>query len=168
MSRVFKFCPECGFELNLRDLGDDKDIPWCDHCGRPWFPMFPVAVIALVYNNEKEVLLLRQNYISSQFHNLVSGYVKPDETAESCVVREIKEETGLDVKNVQLIFTHWFERKQMMMIGFFAEAQSNNFKLSVEVDDATWVNANEMLSLLSNRPGSTSRILAENFLQKFK
>ena len=78
----FTYCPDCGSLLTHRDLGDEVGVPWCDRCDKPWFPVFPVAVIALVYNDAGEVLLLRQNYISSEFCNLVSGYILPGEDAE--------------------------------------------------------------------------------------
>ncbi|MDE6391683.1 MAG: NUDIX domain-containing protein [Muribaculaceae bacterium] len=162
----FSFCPDCGARLERRDLGDEKGVAWCESCGRPWFAVFPVAVIALVYNDSGEVLLLRQNYISTEFHNLVSGYVKPGEDAESCVVREIKEETGLEVDRVRLIFTDWFAKKEMMMIGFFAHAACSKLELSSEVDSAEWVEASLIKELLSPRPGSTSRRLALCFLNE--
>lgn len=160
----FKYCPDCGKFLTRRDLGDEIGVPWCVRCDKPWFPVFPVAVIALVYNDDGEVLLLRQNYISTQFHNLVSGYIVPGEDAEACAVREIKEETGLEVDRLQLVLTSWFEKKEMLMIGFFAHAKGKMLMLSSEVDDAHWVEAGRILEYLSTRPGSASRRLADAFL----
>ncbi|MGN0236803.1 MAG: NAD(+) diphosphatase [Lepagella sp.] len=164
---IFKFCPDCGAQLSGRDLGDDKDVPWCDSCARPWFPIFPSAIIALVYNDRGEVLLLRQSYISTEFCNLVSGYILPGEDAETCARREIKEETGLDVDQLRLVCTNWFARKEMMMIGFFAHVADTDFLLSPEVDSAFWCPLPEALSHLSTRPGSTSRLLTEHFLKDF-
>lgn len=162
----FKFCPDCGSLLSRRDLADDPDIPWCDSCGRPWFPVFPSAIIALVYNDRGEVLLLRQNYISTEFCNLVSGYITPGEDAETCARREILEETGLRVDRLSLVMTNWFTKKEMMMIGFLAHVSDSRLKLSPEVDDAFWIDKAKILSLLSTRPGSTSRLLAERFLSE--
>lgn len=132
----FNYCPDCGSLLSHRDLGDEIGVPWCDECNKPWFPVFPVAIIALVYNDDGEVLLLRQNYISTKFHNLVSGYIVPGEDAETCAVREIKEETGLDVDTLRLVLTSWFEAKEMLMIGFFAHVKRKELVLSTEVDGA--------------------------------
>lgn len=58
----FRFCPDCGSPLSFRELGDEGMVPWCETCDKPWFPMFPVAMIALVYNEKGEVLLLHQDY----------------------------------------------------------------------------------------------------------
>ena len=87
----FSFCPDCGAALEPRDLGDEIGVPWCVRCDRPWFPVFPVAAIVLVIGPDGRVLLLRQNYISTEFRNLVSGYVAPGETAEQCARREVRE-----------------------------------------------------------------------------
>lgn len=164
----FSYCPDCGQHLEQRNLGDEVGVPWCVNCAKPWFPVFPVAVIALVYNDCGEVLTLRQNYISTEFHNLVSGYIQPGEDAETCVRREILEETGLEVDKVELKFTDWFARKEMMMIGFFAHTTQTRLHLSSEVDAAGWHKPEELLSLMSTRPGSTSRRLASLYLEKPK
>lgn len=162
----FKFCPDCGKKLSTRVLGDEGEVPWCDVCAKPWFPIFPAAIIALVYNEKNRVLLLRQSYISTEFYNLVSGYITPGEDAESCAVREILEETGQQVEQLQLVMTNWFERKEMMMIGFFAKVKESPLKLSSEVDAASWHRPEEILDLVSSRPGSTSRLLCELFLKR--
>lgn len=161
----FTYCPDCGKLLGSRELGDEGAVPWCDSCSKPWFPVFPSAIIALVYNERNQVLLLRQSYISTEFCNLVSGYITPGEDAESCAVREIMEETGQKVEELQLVMTNWFERKVMMMIGFFARVKELPLKLSTEVDSAAWHSPEEILQLVSNRPGSTSRLLCERFLE---
>lgn len=160
----FKYCPDCGIRLQLRDLGDEVAVPFCSECGKPWFPMFPVAIIALVYNDDGEVLLLKQNYISEIYHNLVSGYITPGENAETAARREILEETGLTVDSLELRLTQWFSKKEILMIGFFAHTTQKQLSLSQEVDDAKWVKAENILSLLHKGEQSTSRRLALDFL----
>lgn len=162
----FKFCPECGAKLSSRELGDEGMVPWCDHCNVPWFDMFPTAVIGLVYDEHGEVLLLKQNYISTEFHNLVSGYIKPGEDAETSMRREIMEETGQEVEELELAMTNWFDKKQMMMIGFFARVTRQPLKLSKEVDGAEWHLPEEILALVHQRPTSTSRLLSQAFLRR--
>lgn len=162
----FKYCPECGTKLGARELGDEGLVPWCDKCARPWFDMFPSAVISLVYDEAGRVLLLRQEYISHDFHNLVSGYIQPGEDAETTARREIFEETGLEVKELELICTKWFPKKEMLMIGFFARVDSAELHLSGEVNAAAWYPASEILGLLSQAPTSTSRALALKFLER--
>lgn len=162
----FTYCPDCGSELSERDLGDETGVPWCDKCAKPWFDVFPSAIIALVHDGHGNVLLLRQKYISEQFCNLVSGYIKPGESAEETALREILEETGQKVVALEPVCTNWFEKKEMMMIGFFARVEPRPLELSVEVDDAFWVKAEDAPALVHQRPQSTSRILCLEFLKR--
>ena len=165
----FTYCPDCGSRLSARELGDEGAVAWCDRCAKPWFEVFPTATIALVYNDSDQVLLLRQNYISTQFRNLVSGYIQPGEDAETTARREILEETGLEVDRLELRMTRWFPKKEMLMIGFFAHAlPDQQLRLSAEVDGAEWVNASEILGLLHDSPTSTSRALALEFLGRYQ
>lgn len=162
----FTYCPDCGSKLEYRQLGDEENVPWCEKCRKPWFPLFPSAIIALVYDENKKVLLLQQNYISSQFRNLVSGYIVPGERAEETMIREIREETGLEVKEWSLRGTWWFPKKEMMMIGFMARVDRGELKLSSEVDGASWHDASEAITLVHQKPTSTSRILTQMFLDE--
>lgn len=165
---TFKHCPDCGALLSSRILGDEGAVPWCDHCDKPWFPMFPVAVICLVRNELGEVLLLRQNYISEVYRNLVSGYVTPGERCEETALREVEEETGLKPLSAELKGTWWFEKKQMMMVGFFVDVIKAPLKLSVEVDDASWHTPEEAIKLVHPHSYSVSRILSEMYLNSLK
>ena len=161
----FRYCPDCGSQLTHRDLGDEIAVPWCDKCDKPWFDLFPSVIIALVHDDDNNVLLLRQKYISEIYCNLVSGYIKPGETAEQTAIREILEETGQTVEKLSVICTNWFEKKEMMMIGFFAKVSPQQIKLSSEVDDAFWVSADKALTMVHPFPTSTSRILVEKYLE---
>lgn len=159
----FTYCPDCGTLLESRTLGDEGAVPWCFRCNKPWFPMFSTCIIVLVHDRQGHALLLRQNYIHPVYRNLVSGYMTPGETAEETARREILEETGLEVTDLKLIGTWWFARKDMLMIGFFAEADSNSpLRLSTEVDGASWHSADEALTLV-HPEGSVSHALVKSF-----
>ena len=158
----FRYCPDCGKLLVPKPIGDEGLVPYCESCKKPWFDMFSTCVIVLVVNEENEGLLLRQSYISSQYHNLVSGYMKPGETAESCAAREVEEETGITVEELELAGTWWFGKKDMLMIGFFARAKKKDFTLSGEVDGACWVPMDAAQGMVHPR-GSISYALIEAY-----
>ncbi len=161
----FQYCPDCGSKLILKPIGDEGDTPWCERCQKPLFDMFSTCIIALVVNERGEAALLRQNYISQQYHNLVSGYMKPGETAEECARREIQEELGLTVTSLEFAGSWWFGKKDMLMLGFFAAAHSGEMKLSCEVDGAEWVPVEAALGLVHPR-GSVSYAMVEAYLDR--
>lgn len=159
----FKYCPHCGTKLVEKDIGDEGLVPFCESCDIPLFDMFSSAIIVLVVNEYEEAALLSQHYLSTQYYNLVSGYIKPRETAEFTAIREVKEEIGIDIDELHFIKTYWFEKKGMMMIGFIARAKKQELRLSKEVNDAKWVPVEEALGLVHPN-GSTSFALVDYYL----
>ncbi len=63
----------------------------------------PLAVDAIVLCGDKIVLIRRKNEPYKDRLALPGGFVERDETVEQAVVRETKEETGLDTEIVRLI-----------------------------------------------------------------
>lgn len=161
----FHYCPDCGSALELRPIGDEGNTPWCPRCQRPLFDQFSTCVIALVVNERDEAAVLRQGYISQKYGNLVSGYMKPGETAEDCVCREIEEELGLRVAAPELVRTWWMEKKGLLMIGFFARTADTELDLSGEVDSARWVPVEEALDQV-HPEGSISYALVRAYLDR--
>lgn len=163
----FRFCPDCGELLIEKPVGDEGDVPFCESCARPWFDMFPSAVIVLVVNEYGEAALLRQEYISDKYYNLVSGYIKPGETAEETARREVAEEICIQMTELKLIGTYWYAKKEMMMIGFVGRANKTEFTLSNEVNGAEWIAAKDAIRLVHPK-GSVSYALLEEYLKRYK
>ncbi len=144
----FQYCPHCGQKAEMRQIGDEGVIPYCAQCEIPLWDLFTTSIIAAVVNEEEEVALLRQNYVSTTNHVCVAGVMKTGESAEETVVREIAEELGLHVKSLKYIKSYPYEKKEMLMLGFQAVVDKQEFTLSGEVDTAEWVKFGDALSLL--------------------
>lgn len=161
----FKYCPECGTKLVDRIIGDEGAVPYCERCEKPLFDMFSTCVIVLVVNEEGEAALLRQEYISHKYYNLISGYMKPGETAEETARREVEEEIGIRISSLTPVETYWFGKKDMLMLGFFAGADKKDFELSGEVNTARWVPVEQALSMV-HPEGSISYTLVKRYLSR--
>ena len=148
----FQYCPHCGNKLVNKEIGDEGSIPFCEKCKVPLWDMFTISIIAAVVNEQNEVALLRQNYVSATKYVCVAGIMKIGESAEEAVVREIKEEIGLDVEEVKFIKSYPYEKKEMLMLGYKAVVKKADFQLSGEVDSVEWIKFENALSLL--REGS--------------
>lgn len=160
----FTYCPHCGRKLVQREIGDEGRIPYCEGCEIPLWDMFTTSVICAVVNEEDEVVLLRQNYVSATKYVCIAGIMKLGENAEDTVVREVKEEVGIDITSLNYLRSYAYEKKEMLMLGFFATAKKKEFTLSGEVDAAVWVPLSEALTKL--REGSiawqlVSEVIAE-------
>ncbi|EOS33704.1 MAG: NUDIX domain-containing protein [Lachnospiraceae bacterium] len=160
----FNYCPHCGKKAEMRQIGDEGMIPYCTECRIPLWDLFTTSIIAAVVNEYDEVALLRQNYVSTTNHVCVAGVMKIGESAEETVVREIAEELGLHVKSLKYIKSYPYEKKEMLMLGFQAVVDKQEFVLSGEVDAAEWVKFENALPLL--RDGSIAWQLVRTVIKE--
>lgn len=161
----FVYCPHCGSGLSSRVLGDEGAVPWCDRCQKPLFDMFSSCVIVLVLNDREEAAILMQDHLSSKFGTLVSGYIKPGESAEECAQREVAEELGFELKDLRIVKTWWHGKRDQLMIGFVGRTSDTAFRLSSEVAQAQWIPAADALGQVHPK-GSISYALIEEYLMK--
>jgi len=160
----FTYCPHCGTKLISKEIGDEGIIPFCDKCNIPLWDMFTTSIIAAVVNEYGEIALLRQNYVSTTKYVCVAGIMKIGESAEETVIREVKEEIGQNVENLEFISSYPYEKKEMLMLGYKATVSKQDFKLSSEVDSVEWVKYENALSLL--REGSIGWQLVKTVIEQ--
>jgi 8-oxo-dGTP diphosphatase len=96
-SGLYKYCPLCGTQLAQKEIAD-KQRPTCSSCGFVQFRN-PVPGVVVVIEQEGCVLLgkRRGGYGEGKW-GLPQGYIEFDEDYLSAAIREVKEETGLDVE----------------------------------------------------------------------
>ena len=159
----FTYCPHCGTELIKKEIGDEGLIPFCEKCSVPLWDMFTTCIITAVVNEYDEVALLKQSYLTSASYVCVAGHMKIGEAAEETVVREVKEELGLDVERLNFVKTYPYEQKEMLMLGFKAEVKKADFVYSQEVDSAKWFAFDEALENI--REGSIAWQLVKEVIE---
>lgn len=93
---VMQYCPRCGQLMTEREMFG-KLLPVCPGCGHIVFRGPKVAAGALVVRDG--AMLLNQRDIEPGLGKwgLPAGYVDLGERVEEAAIREVKEETGLDV-----------------------------------------------------------------------
>lgn len=153
----FTYCPDCGKKLTKKEIGDEGLVPYCPECGRPWFALSYTCTITLVVNEENEIALIRQGYVSETNYVCIAGYMKPGESGETTAAREVEEELGLKPYKITYVNSYPFERKDMLMLGFTARVKKADFHISQEVDKAEWFTYQEAVEKL--RPGSIAQQL---------
>ncbi len=141
---VFKFCPLCGEKLELKDNYDEGLVPYCSKHKEAFFDLPKPCIVVAVLKGEK-VLLLKQSYIYENCKVLLSGYVGVDESAEETVLREVKEEAGIDISNIEYLGSDYVEGKDLLMLTYVAKYTGGEIKKSTEVEGIAWVNLSEAL-----------------------
>ncbi|MBQ9060439.1 MAG: NUDIX domain-containing protein [Firmicutes bacterium] len=165
----YEYCPKCGKKLTDRPAGDDGKVPYCEACEKYWFDSFASCVIIQITNEYDEIVLLRQSYMSDEYRNYVSGYMVPGENAEEAALREVREETGLQLDSLEYGGTWWYGEGDMLMHGFFGSVKKQDFHLSPEVDSADWIPWQEAPKYMyPDMPGNAQQGLYRIFVKRKK
>lgn len=118
--------------------------------GHEEFPRTDPAVICLVHDGNDRVLLARQPMWPERRFSVLAGFVEAGESLESCVVREIREEVGVDVRDVRYLGSQPWPFPRSLMIGFAAVAdpeQPLRFQ-DGEIAEARWFDRAEVRTAL--------------------
>ena len=93
----YKFCPFCGTELAPKEKGG-KQRPACPTCGFVHFRNPTPGVVVLIDHEETVLLGKRKGGFGKGKWGLPQGYIEFGEDFLTAAIREVKEETGLDVE----------------------------------------------------------------------
>jgi NAD+ diphosphatase len=159
--RTCRFCSACGSKLiRLADIFAKK----CEACGFTMFPKISPAVIVAVEKGNT-LLLARASRFAENLYSVLAGFAEPGESLEDTVRREIKEEVGIEVKNIRYFGSQPWPYPDSLMIGFTAEWSSGEIVIDDdEINDARWFTVEDM-PLIPDKI-SIARELIDNFIDK--
>jgi ADP-ribose pyrophosphatase YjhB (NUDIX family) len=91
------FCPKCAHPLETRNLdGHERQV--CSSCGFVFYRNPAPATAALIVLDGKVVMVKRKYDPRKGLWTLPSGFIERLESPEACLLREVREETNLDVE----------------------------------------------------------------------
>jgi NAD+ diphosphatase len=131
-----RFCGRCGSKTELKK---EERATVCPECNLEIFPKISPAIIVAITCKNKILLAKGKNY-KGDFHALIAGFVDVGETIEETVVREVKEEVGLDIKNLKYYKSQPWPFSASLMLGFTAEADDTQQIIieEKEIKEAGW------------------------------
>ena len=159
--RTQLFCGRCATPLRTKTAERAKE---CPICGQLHFPRLAPAMIVLV-ERECKLLLARSRHFLPGMYSVLAGFVEPGESLEEAVVREVKEEVGIDVKDIKYFGSQPWPFPHSLMIGFTATYAGGEITLNdSEIEDAGWFMADHLPPI----PGkiSIARKLIDWFVEK--
>jgi NAD+ diphosphatase len=136
VNEAFKFCPSCATPLALiaqAEDGGEKERLRCGGCGWTHWNN-PTPVLAAVIQYQDQILLARNAAWKGKMYALITGFMEAGETPQEGITREIREETSLDVRELNLIGVYDFQRMNQVIIAYHAVAEGE-VKLSPELVD---------------------------------
>jgi len=146
-----RYCGDCGRPTRMTDGGHLR-VCTGDACARKHFPRTDPAIIVLVVRPgaDERCLLGRQVGWPERLYSTIAGFVEPGESLEQAVVREVYEETGIAVGEVQYHSSQPWPFPSSLMLGFTATATGGGriVRHDEELADAGWYSRSELIAAL--------------------
>lgn len=126
------FCERCGKALAAKEH-EGRTRLVCAACGYVRYQN-PLPVVAAIVEHGADVLLVRNKGWPEKWYGLVTGFLERDESPEDGVLREVKEELGLDAEVVRLVSVETFFERNELIVGFHVRAKGE-VKIGPELED---------------------------------
>lgn len=146
--QTHRFCAQCGAATSLADGGYKRE---CGTCKAEHFPRVNPVAIMLATSGDK-CLVGRGRQFPKGMFSALAGFIEPGETIEEAVARELHEEAGVKVKSVTYHSCQPWPWPSQLMIGCFAEAESEEIKVDEnELAEARWVDKETIRATLAGK-----------------
>ncbi len=151
-----KHCGRCGQLMN-RLPGEWGKV--CPTCNNLHYPRIYPCVIGLVIKGDEILMARKPEWIDGRY-SLVAGFVEFGESLEETMMRETREETNIEIKNLRYIGSQSWPFPSQLMCGFVADYAAGEIKLNDrELADAKWCQLDALPTLPPKR--SISRWLID-------
>jgi len=158
---VHRYCGGCAI---LTELVPGERARRCPHCGTAFYPRISPAVIVLVERNRQILLARNVNFAAGRF-SLVAGFVESGESLEKAAAREVREEVGIEIADLQYYGSQPWPFGRSLMIGFYARYAGGEVRVDgVEIAEAGWFTVDRLPNLPS--PISIARKMIDRFIAK--
>ena len=151
-------CPRCGEQtVSIRGERGKR----CLRCKYDHYPHLHPAVIVLIRDGDR-VLLTRKSFWAKGRYGLVAGFVDVGESLEAAAHREIREEVGVTVRDLQYVASQYWPFPSQLMVGFVATYAGGEVRPDhTELEDARWF----PIADLPDLPGqhSIARFILDNY-----
>jgi NAD+ diphosphatase len=140
---TYTHCPRCGAATAPFASGHARR---CPVDGSEHFPRVDPAMIVLVTDPADRCLLARNSAWPLHRVSILAGFVEAGESAEQAVAREVREETGITVSEIDYLGSQPWPMPQSLMLGFRALAgETAEIKVDDdEIAEANWYSREEL------------------------
>lgn len=158
-----QFCSRCGGRTVYKGAGFERS---CMFCHLSFFPRISPSIIVLIKKAD-HLLMARSPHFLPGVYGLIAGFVDAGESIEEAVHREVKEEIGIKVKNLNYFGSQQWPFPDSLMIALTADYCSGDITInSDEIEEAGWYKYDN----LPGRPQSSISIaskLIDSFINSY-
>lgn len=159
-----KYCSCCGSEVSI---GHKKAFIECKGCGNLMYPFVNPCILVAVLKEDK-ILLAHSPHFPTNLYSTLAGFVEAGESLEECVRREVREEVGIEIKNIRYFGTHPWPFSNSVMIGFIADYASGEIQIdNNEIESADWFSFDN-LPKIPDYKYSFARIVIDHLIEARK
>lgn len=159
-----RYCGVCGAPTTPHP---DQRALICTGCQHQYFPRINPCVIMLIVRG-REVLLARSARFTSNFFSCLAGFIEVGETPEQTVIREVREEVGIEIENVRYAKSQSWPFPSQLMLGFYADYKSGEITPDAEeIAEAGWFDVSNLPTVPSAMI-SVSGELIRDYVAKFQ
>jgi NAD+ diphosphatase len=139
--RAHRFCAACGAPSQVAEAGL---VRTCPRCGTQHHPRTDPVVIMIVTDGER-LLLGRQAIWPPRRYSALAGFVEPGESLEEAVVREVREESGVEIEAPEYVASQPWPFPASLMLGFRARWRAGEPRPEEgEIEDVRWFSRAEV------------------------
>jgi len=139
--RNHRYCSRCGTPTELRTDERSRSCPACRYTTYP--PVTPAIMILITHG--RKLLLARKAAFPQGRYSALAGFVEPGEMLEDTVVRETREEVGVEIRNIRYFGSQPWPFPHSLMIAFTAEYAGGEIRPDgVEIEEAHWFAADKL------------------------
>lgn len=119
--------------------------------GSPEYPRTDPAIICLVHDGGRQVLLAHQPIWPAGMYSHVAGFVEAGESLEGCVKREVAEEVGVEVDRIRYLGSQPWPFPRSLMVGFHAvgDPAAPIILEDEEISEAGWFDVDDVRAALA-------------------
>ena len=155
-ARTHQFCGACG--APTQQLAAERCMT-CTACKHAAYPRISPAMMVLVKKGN-QILLAKHAASPAPFYTALAGFVEAGESVEETIHREVMEEVGLKVGNIQYFASQPWPFPHSLMIAYTAEYQSGDIQIdTTEIADARWFGPGDDLPLVPHSISIASSLI---------
>ena len=137
------YCHRCGNGMNARDVGGTIR-PHCDSCGAVVF-LDPKLAVVVIVSREDSILMVKRDIEPMMGRwSFPSGYVDRGEVVEEAAVREVREETNVEVQLDRLLGVYSGRGAPVVLIAYAARVCGGSAEAGDETQAVGWFPSDDL------------------------